>query len=68
VFSRKDEQFDVLEIVKRAPLLDFDSGTYTDSTKNYVEATTKDHRSAFQFSVSDKGVNSEAVVFARGEL
>jgi hypothetical protein len=68
VLKRDGEELDVLELVKKAPLFDFGSGTFTDATKNYLIATTKDHRTAFQFSVSDVGATFEGVMFAKEGL
>ena len=39
----------------------------TEVAYRYFMATTKDHRTRFQFSVSDETVQFEAVVFSNGE-
>jgi hypothetical protein len=68
VFRKSGDSLDAIEVSKKTPLFDFTSGTYTDTTKNYLTGTTKDQRSTLQFSVSEKGVYFEAAAFPRGEL
>jgi len=68
VHAADGEILDPLEVLKRAPLFNFESGTYIDSANNYFIATTKDGRNGFQFSVSDSAVTFEAAVFEDPEI
>lgn len=63
VFSRPAESLDALEILKRAQMFEFTTGTYEDTVLNYFTATTKDGRNAFQFDVHESGVYFRAMIF-----
>jgi hypothetical protein len=61
---RKEGDFlNVEEVIKKATLFTFDTGTFHDTTSNYFTATTKDGRNIIQFVVSDSGVSLAAVMY-----
>lgn len=68
VFARDNEGLDPLEILKKAPLFTIETGTYSDSTINFMTATTKDKRNRFQFDVSDSAVTFHAIFFEDPEV
>lgn len=65
VYARPTESLDPIEILKRAPMFEFSSGTYTDTLVNYFTAKTKDGRNIFQFDVAEGGVKFCAMAFTR---
>ena len=67
VFKKDNENFDPIEIIKKANLFYFESGTYIDSTQNYFTAETKDRRNSFQFNISDNDVKFLAAIFSKGK-
>jgi hypothetical protein len=64
-FARPTESLDPMEVLKKAPMFKFETGTYTDSLLNYFVAQTKDERNAFQFDVAESGVKFRAMVFTQ---
>lgn len=63
VFARDGEQIEPLDILRKSSLLNFDTGTYRDSSTNYLVCTTKDKRNSVQFDVTDNQVTFRAVMF-----
>jgi hypothetical protein len=63
VFARPSECLDPIEILKKASLFEFNTGTYTDTLLNYFAATTKDERNVLQFTASESAVRFRAVMF-----
>lgn len=59
------EWLDPMEVLKRAPMFDFSTGTYNDSLLNYLVASTKDGRNSFQFDVTERGLKFRCVVFIK---
>ena len=68
VFAKDDEQIDPVELIKRAQLFDFDTGTYRDSVTNYWLAATKDGRNSYQFEIGESRVTFHAMEFTHPEL
>lgn len=56
VAARADETLDPLEILRKAPLFSFETGTFQDSAESYMTVRTKDKRNEFHFSVGNFGV------------
>ncbi|HEY1205180.1 MAG: hypothetical protein ABSH46_18680 [Bryobacteraceae bacterium] len=63
VGARSTERLDVTEVLQKAPMFTFDTGTYTDTLLNYFTASTKDGRNAFQFDVTERGARFRYVIF-----
>jgi hypothetical protein len=63
VFVKEGDFLNVEEVIKKATLFTFETGTFTDTTMNYFSATTKDGRNVIQFVISDSGVSLRAVMF-----
>ena len=59
------ERLDVMEVLRKAPMFTFDTGTYTDALLNYFTASTKDGRNAFQFDVTERGAKFRYVIFIK---
>jgi hypothetical protein len=55
VGAQPDERLDVTEVLKRAELFTFDTGTLRDSTTNYFSASTKDGRNILLFEETESG-------------
>jgi hypothetical protein len=68
VFAGLTESLDAIEILKKAPLFEFETGTYKDALIQYFVAKAKDGRNAFQFNVSDAGVKFNGIVFAQNGM
>lgn len=68
VYSLESDELPVTDIIKRAPLFTFESGTFEDSPRNYFLATTKDGRNAFQFEVSDTSIHFAAAMFTERKV
>jgi hypothetical protein len=65
VFPRPGETLDVMELLKKAPLFIFETGTYGDPPENFMAVETRDGRARFLFDVGEIGVFFQAVVFSR---
>ena len=65
VGPRSAERLDVMEILQKAPMFTFDTGTYSDTLLNYFTASTKDGRNAFQFDVTERGAKFRYVIFIK---
>jgi hypothetical protein len=65
VGTRPTEHLDIMEVLRRAPMFTFDTGTYTDALLNYFTASTKDGRNAFQFDVTERGAKFRYVIFIK---
>jgi hypothetical protein len=63
VYARRNESLGVLEVLKKAPMFKFDTGTYTDALPNYFTASTIDGRNIFQFDVADGDVRFRSMMF-----
>lgn len=68
VFAALSESLDAIEILKKAPMFEFETGTYKDALVQYFVAKSKDGRNAFQFNVSDAGVKFNGIVFAQNGM
>jgi hypothetical protein len=62
VGPHQGERLDVMEVLKKAPMFTFDTGTYTDHLLNYFTAYTKDGRNGFQFDVTERGAKFRFVI------
>ncbi|MEK7992757.1 MAG: hypothetical protein AAB403_03030 [Planctomycetota bacterium] len=65
VFARPTESLDPMEVLRKAPMFKFETGTYKDSLVNYFTAETKDGRNIFQFDVAETGVKFRAMLFSQ---
>jgi len=65
LFAAPGETLDAMELLKKAPLFMFETGTYGDPPENFLAAETRDGRARFLFDVGEAGVAFRAVVFAR---
>jgi hypothetical protein len=63
VFAGTTESLDPMEILKKAPMFTFGTGTYRDALTSYFTAQTKDERNAFQFDVAEAGVRFRSMMF-----
>jgi hypothetical protein len=63
VYSKEGDSLNVEEVIKKATLFTFKTGTFADSTSSYFAATTKDDRNIIQFLISDSDVSLSAVVY-----
>jgi hypothetical protein len=63
VFARPQDTLEVEQVIQRAPIFCFSSGTYTDSTQRYMNAQSADGRNALQFSLGQNSVSFHAVLF-----
>lgn len=67
VFAKDYEEPPVIEVIKKANIFDFGSGTFKDSTMHYFLAKTKDGRNSLQFEVSESKVKFHSAIFLRQE-
>lgn len=58
-----NERLDPMDLLKRAQMFDFESGTYANSLTNFLMITTKDGKNGFQFEVSEAGVTLDWMLF-----
>jgi hypothetical protein len=63
VFAGTAESLDPMEVLKKASMFTFSTGTYKDALTNYFIAQTKDERNAFQFDVAEAGVKFRSMMF-----
>lgn len=66
VFARRSESLDAVAVLRKAPVLKFETGTYKDSLQNYFIAETQDGRNLFQFDVAETGVKFRDMMFTKG--
>ena len=63
VYARPGESLEPIEVIRRATLFNFDSGTYKDTSTDYFMARTKDNRNAYQFDIKDGIVTFRRMLF-----
>ena len=63
VYARPSESIDAAELLKKAPMFEFSTGTYADTLLNFLTATTRDKRNIFQFDVAETAVKFRAMLF-----
>jgi hypothetical protein len=66
VFARPSESLNAVDVLRIAPVLKFETGTYRDSLQNYFIAETQDGRNLFQFDVAETGVKFRDMMFTQG--
>lgn len=59
------ERFDTTEVLKKAPMFTFETGTYKDTLVHYFTASTKDGRNGFQFDITQSGPKFSYAIFAK---
>ncbi len=62
IFARSKERLDPVEVLKKASLFEFTTGTYADAVTNYFGASTKDGRNALQFDVTEQALVFRALI------
>src|SRR5262245_21632874 len=67
VYTRPEESLDPLEVLKKAPLFTFKTGTYTDTTTAYFAVTTHDERNCVQFDLENEAVVFRRMIFMDGK-
>lgn len=65
VGARPDERLDVAEALKKAELFTFDTGTFSDSTRNYFSASTKDGRNILVFEETESGIKFAFLILTK---
>jgi hypothetical protein len=67
VYPRADETLDVMEILRKAPLFEFESGVFSNSTDGHFSAKKRqagnETHTAIQFLVKEQGLVLERVYF-----
>jgi hypothetical protein len=63
VIAGAEDILDVEQVIQRAPVLCFVAGTYTDSTRHYLQAQTADGRNTLQFTLGEHSVLFHAAMF-----
>jgi len=67
VFAGPNDDLGIEQIVQKAPIFCFSSGTYTDSTQQYFAARSVDGRSTLQFSIGGPSAHLHGVMFTNGD-
>jgi hypothetical protein len=63
VFATPQDFLGIEQVIQRAPVFCFSSGTFTDSTVRYFSAQSVDGRDVLQFSINDRSARFHAVMF-----
>lgn len=67
VGARPSERLDVMDVLRKATMFSFSTGTYTDSVLSYFVAETRDGRNGLRFMVTQKGVFFDSALFTNGQ-